>query len=629
MLKKLGLDQTKVYERCLALEEISKMLVSFVNGRPHHLSIGAEQGDIDKWDDLVIENSMGGYIHVQVKRQTTPFSSDSIIRDNYTKGANAGTPRRLSPLDETLKSLGKRINTGESCSKGLQKEFWLEVPEGSILIKDGLEIRNLRNFCQNTIKDITTADDMIALAHIDSNTNNIYKWLSTWCDFLDWEHILKAFKILKIKTSGLEEDIVARAKNNLSQIFKTTEIEQVRMLILSYLEENTTFAGAIKPRELLYLLKGYLLPNILRWTLFQTDGSSWNVSGIHDLEDNNEIERPSVIVPSLWAAGNPNARSLKIYGDCPENCLVSESLMRLSLHPQGSFDIHCSNKSSWKSLIRIKTGGTLGIARNDLNDSRMLDGLELCLPSEPKKVTTIDAKEELAEKLHNEMQRTTFGFVDSVILNKIREMKRSDLRTEVESRWISWKPSLESSVEEQRKLFSKILHPKAEGNSISGELRVGPKTVDLLSEAIFLLLVVSVCLGDATNQDWKSVTDKLKMTSVGLAYWSGPADGTRKVIEIDDEEGISKLLEKEPGQIIIIPQSELTDTEFFKDDISGDTTKRGLLTHPNYPKLLITKDRNFRKKLTCGIISELREYFQNSLDKYENIRESAINEVVR
>ena len=78
MLKKLRLDQTKVYEKCLALEEISTMLVSFVKGLPHHLAIGAEQGDIDKWDDLVIQTNNSDYIHVQVKRQTTPFSLDSI-----------------------------------------------------------------------------------------------------------------------------------------------------------------------------------------------------------------------------------------------------------------------------------------------------------------------------------------------------------------------------------------------------------------------------------------------------------------------------------------------------------------------------------------------------------------------
>ncbi len=627
MLKKLRLDQTKIYEKYLALEEISKMLVSFVNGIPYHLAIGAEQGDIDKWDDLVIQTNAGCYTYVQAKRQTTDFSSHPIERDTISQGKRKGVPRDLSPLDEALKSLGQRIRKNQSGSIDLQSEFCLELPESSTKIKEGLEVRDLRNL-EAQIKSVTTPYDLIVLAGKDPNANNIYLWLTTWCDFIDWEHIFKALKILKIKMSGLETDIDDRVKSNLSQIFKRTEIEKVRMLILSYLDENSTYAGAIRPRQLLHSLKDFLLPNIPRWTLFQTDGLSWNISGIHDLEDNNEIERPSIIVPALWATGNQNARSLRIYGACVEKCLVSESLMRLSLHPQGSFDILCSNKSSWEYAIKMKTGGTLGVAKDDLNDSRILDGLEFSSPSEPKELDTIDAKEHLSEKLHVEMYKTTFKLVDSTIGGKIREMKRGNLRNEVESRWVTWKLLLENSIEEQRELFSKILHPKAEGKSISGELRVGLKTVGLLSEAIFLLLVVSVCLSDDDNQNWKSVSDKLKMTSVGLAFWSGPADGSRNVIEIDDDAGIGKLLENETGQIIIIPQSVLSETEVYKDDISGDSTKLGLLTHPNHPKLLITKDRKFKKILTNGDISELKTYFQSSLDKYKYTVECAVNKVV-
>lgn len=628
MLKKLALDQTKMYERHLALEEISKMLVSFVKGLPHHLAIGAEQGDIEKWDDLVIQTNTGGYIHVQVKRQTTDFSTYSIKRDTYVQGKNKGVLRDLSPFDETLRSLGERISKKESNSSNSQKEFWLVLPESSIEIKKRLEIRHLRKFCEVQIKSVTTSNNLHALAKIDPNAQNIYEWLTTWCDFKDWEHILKALNVLKIKTPGMETDIVDRVDQNLSQIFVENEIKKVRMLILSYLEENTTYAGAIKPRQLLHELKDSLHVSISRWTKFQTDGSNWNISGIHDLENNNEIERSSVIVPALWPSDNPNARSLKIEGSYLDGCPVSNSLMRLSLHPQGSFDIVCSNESSWKQSIKNITGGTLGVAKNDLNELRILARSEPSSSSEARELNTIDSQEEYAEDLHYEMYKTTFKLVDGVIFYEIRKMEKGDLRIKVGSRWKSWKLSLENSVEEQRKLFTKILHPNAEGKSISGELRVGPKTVDLLSEALFLLLVVSVCLGDEDNSNWESVTNKLEMNSVGLAYWSGPADGTKKVIEIDDEVGFSKLLEKERGQIIIIPQSKLSDLEAFNDDIAGGNTKLTLLTHPRYPKLLITKDRKFKNELKKGDISKLIEYFRNSLDKYQSVIINAVDEVV-
>lgn len=627
MLKKLRLDQTKAYEKCLALEEISTMLVSFVKGHPYHLAIGAEQGNIDKWDDLVIQKNNGSYIYIQAKRQITDFSCDSIVRDTYRRRPRIGELRDLSPLDRTLESLGKRINSIDYSLTDIKDEFWLELPESSTKIKEGLEIRHFRYLLEVQFRSVTTADDLANLSNNDTNTQNIFSWLTTWCGFSDWEHIFKLLKILKVRTSGSESDIVFRVNNNLSHIFKSTEVVRVRSLILSYIDENATFAGAIKPRQLLYQLEDYLLPNVYRWTLFQTDGLSWSISGIHDLEDNNEIERPSVIVPALWSTGNPNARFLGIGGSCVENCLVSYSLMRLSLHPQGSFDIICSDKSTWQNSIRSKTGGTLGVTKNDLNNLRMLDGLEPSSPGEQKELITIDEQEDFAKKLHSEMYKFSLKYVNNAISSMIRLMSSGDLRTEIESRWMGWKQLLENNVEEQRKLFSKILHPEAEGESISGELRVGPITADLLSEAIFLLLVVSVCLGDDENKSWGSVTDKLKMESVGLAYWSGPG-GSRKVIKIDDDAGIGKLLEKEPGQIIIIPQSELTDTEAFNDDIFGEITKCTLLTHPRYPKLLITQNREFKRKLNIGNIQCLREYFQKYLDKYEDTIECEVKQVV-
>ena len=101
MLKRLRLDQTKKYEQSIASYEITKMLVAFVKGRQHYLCIGAEQGDIPQWDDLIIQDKVDSYIHIQVKRYTTDFSNDLIIRDTYKQGNRKGTLRGLSPFDKT------------------------------------------------------------------------------------------------------------------------------------------------------------------------------------------------------------------------------------------------------------------------------------------------------------------------------------------------------------------------------------------------------------------------------------------------------------------------------------------------------------------------------------------------
>ena len=89
-------------------------------------------------------------------------------------------------------------------------------------------------------------------------------------------------------------------------------------------------------------------------------------------------------------------------------------------------------------------------------------------------------------------------------------------------------------------------------------------------------------------------------------------------MEIDADEGIGKLLEKEPGEILIIAQSELPEAYVFNDDIFGGFTKGCLLSHPRYPKLLITQGWEFKRKLKSGSLSDLREYLQGSLDRSWN-----------
>lgn len=626
MLKKLRLDQTQKYEKHLALEQIANMLVSFVTGQSYYLAIGAEQGDIEKWDDLVIESHNNSYIYIQAKRQFSDFSSEPIIRDTYRKDKREGQLRDLSPFDEAIRSIGKYV---EKNPTDLNNEFWVEVPETSIQIKKGLKIRNLKELCEIYIKSVTTPSDLEHLRTKDSNVENIYNWLKTWCNFKDSTQILNALKILKIKISGSEDEIKERVNEKLKQIFKFEEIGKIYSLILSYLDENSTYAGAIKPRELLYLLKDYILPTIARWTLFKNNDSYWNVSGISDLESNSEVERPETVASTLWSPENENVRYLKIDGQCEENCAISESLIRLALHPQGPFNVICSDKSNWEYSIRSKVGGTIGVGKSDLEDLRILNGLTPIQQGECRTLSTLSENEKYAEVLQNEMCKITFRLMTRKIIEMIREMKRGTLRDAIEMCWGIWKNELESNVEEQKKICSEILHPKAEGESIIGQLRVGPKTVDLLSETMFLLLIVSVCLCDDSDLSWKTIRDKLHITAIGLAYWSGPADAKHKIIEIDDDDGMDKLIDNESGEIIIMSQSRLSQEEIINNDIIDRNSESELLTSTSHPKLIITNNILLKRKIRSGDLSEVREYFKVSLEKYKSRMKLAIDEVVK
>ncbi|MCK5580007.1 MAG: hypothetical protein KAJ18_01895 [Candidatus Omnitrophica bacterium] len=631
MLAKLRLDQTATYEKLVGAHEISKMLVSFVLGQAHPIGIGAEQGGIEKWDDFVIQGNPKFRIHIQIKRQTDKFGSDldECERNTITRQNNNVELRDLSELDKTIKSLGDWIKNKKENDE-YERIFCLELYDVGVQIKKDFKVRDLANILETHIKpDTSTSEELEELSKQDGVMKKCDLWLRSWCDIESYEQMLSLLKILKIKIGNTETVLKAETKDVLKRIFTDASLDEVHSKVVSYTSENATFTGAIQPRHLLHVLKDHLRAEVAGWTQFQTNEHGWNISGIHDLEDNNEIERPSVVVPLLWQTGNSNARVLKVDGECSENCKIAKSLMRLSLHPQGSFDIHCSDKAGWENSIKIKTGGTLGFSRNDLDDSRILDGLDSVSQSQSKKLTTIDEQERFAEELNNEMYKKTFALIGNEMLSVIRDMNSGDLRTKVEGRWNVWKSLLENNIEEQRKLFSKMLHPKAEGVAISGELRVGLKIVSLIQEALFLLLIVSVCLSDDDHENsWESVTKALKVTSIGLAFWSGSASGSKKVIEIDDESSIGKLLENESGQIIIIAKSKLSDREVFKDDMSCDIDKIKLLTHPRYPKLLVTRDTKFNRLLKAGSIQAIKDYFQEKLNIYNTVIEKAINEVV-
>ena len=358
MLQKLRLNQTETFARLIGTHEISKMLVSFVKGHTHPIEIGAEQGGIENWDDFVIKDNLKSLTHIQIKRQTERFGDerDECERNKIKRRSGKVELRDLSELDEAIKSLGIWIKNVKDKDEN-ERKFCIVFYEGGVEIKKGFKVRELVNILEIHIKpDTSTPEGLERLIKEDKSMEKCYKWLITWCNIEIIDQMLTLLKVLKIKISNTDSALITETKELLANIFRSECLDQVYEKIFSYTADNSSFTSAIRPRHLLYTLKDYLLQDIKRWTQFQRDGSSWNISGINDLENNNQIERPAILVHALWSPDNLTTRSLKIDGKCDENCFVSNSLMRLSIHPQGSFDILCSDKFSWKNSIKNKTG---------------------------------------------------------------------------------------------------------------------------------------------------------------------------------------------------------------------------------------------------------------------------------
>lgn len=630
MLAKLRLDQTKKYEQAIVTYEIAVMLIDFALGRSHYIRIGSEQGDISTWDDVVIEKEKDSQIHLQIKRQTSgDFGSenDECIRNKYLKGKRKDLERDLSPLDETLKSLANWCKDIDTSNISPKREFWIELPELNTQIKNGLKIKDLQKLCNEQIRpEVTTAVDLQTLTNIDANVKKCFEWLTTWCDFKDWDHILKALRFLKIKNSGLESEIESKTEEKLKEIFILDKIREVRLKILSYTIENTTFSGAIAPRNLLFVLKEYIRSDIKIWTQIDQKDNNWRISGIHDLENNVDIERPLKTVPLLWS--NERSRSLNI-NIAQINTLtpIHESIFQLAIHLDGNVNGLCTNWDGWKVCVENKIGGTFGAQENDFESVRISNNNASFSASEGKIMNTHAERDAFAKEMTDQMAKTTWELVSEKILWRISQMETSqspELRDAVEARWNVWQEIIARDESILIPLLKRIVHPNAEGEEILGQLRIGPKTKLLIADAIFTCLLVSVALGSIDGEIMKT-QDGLSIGVIGLNWWSGPAGKTKKIRKIDEEESIDDLIGKEAYDILILSQSEQPEGEIYKQSISDSVNIDHSLAAGSAPKLLITKNRIFNSIMKKGSINELQNYLKEKLKIYNEALTETLN----
>lgn len=631
MLAKLRLDQTKKYEQALVTYQLAVMLIDFALGRNHYMRIGSEQGGISTWDDIVIEKDEISLIHIQVKRQTSGDfgdTNDQCNRNNYLKGPRQGQKRDLSPLDETLKKLADWSKDIDISTTSPKREFWIELPELTTYIKNGLQIRNLKDLCEVQIKpSVTTAIGLQTQANMDTNLQNCFDWLTTWCEFEDWEHILKALKFLRIKNSGLESEIENNTEEKLKEIFIPDKIKDVRLKILSYTIENTTFSGAIAPRNLLFELKEYIRSDIKVWTQIDNINNDWHISGILDLETNTEVERPSKVIPLLWS--NDRGRNLNINLENINLQLapIHESIFRLAIHLDGNVSGLCSNWDIWKGHIVNKIGGTFGVLKNDFENLSIADNNAPFKICNGKSLSTNAKRESFAKDMGNQMTKITWELVSrniSELINDMETDQSQELRDAVEIRWNAWQESIIENDLLLIPLLKKILHPSAEGEEISGSLRVGPKTKLLIADALFICLLISVALGSVEG-DLMKTEDGLSIGAIGLTWWSGPAGKGRKVRKIDEEDSIDDLIGKEAYDILILSQSEQVEGEIYKHSISDSANIDHSLAAGNNPKLLITKNRIFNSVIKKGSIDELQNYLKEKLKSYNESLTETLN----
>jgi hypothetical protein len=609
MLAKLRLDQTKTYELAIAVNKIAHMLIAFANGRGHFFSIGTEQGGIEKWDDFVIEHLINNYEHIQVKRQNTPFSTDSHIRDRISRGENEGELRKLSPLDESIKSLGACFTSTGAIDTTKQRRFTVIVPSLIVEVKRGLTLNDLHSFLLQ-INSATTAVGLQQLAAASAKDANIITWLKTWCGFTDEAHILHALSKLKIEQVGNEDTLNSDTTIFLATCFHHADIVLER--ITSYIIANASYTSAITPRPLLIHLHSYLLPSIPVWTQFRKNGLTWEISGTHGRAlTESDIEHASTVVPALWST--PGSSIVKYHSSDSDEGTLSAALVRLVLHLRPTSIAHIQNVSSWNLVTKKLVGETLGISDNDFDDVWIKDDDSFYASSEARVLRLSGDHDGEADKLSSQMHTKTWELVCEAVERKISRMDRTALRDAIEARWHDWKPILDADIPKQKELCRAMLHPNAEGQEIQAELRLGPKTVPLIADGFHLLLVVAVCFNDEPNT-WENIDGQFSINVKALCYWSGPAGYKRRVRKLD-EDGVSNLLGREPAKILVLSKVDASASEILDVSLAEAHSMASSMASTYKPTLVITNSAKLRMLLKRGDITQIREFLQSEFKK--------------
>ncbi|MCS5937593.1 hypothetical protein LNO10_10450 [Klebsiella variicola subsp. variicola] len=117
MLRRFRLERKSDYEKLVIAQRLADMLENFLIGRLTPLAIGAEQGSIEEWDDVVIMYSTDHYEHLQIKRQSTDFCTKNPDQTKQPKrkprNGSVDTEPTPSVLDTAFSSLARNAASGK------------------------------------------------------------------------------------------------------------------------------------------------------------------------------------------------------------------------------------------------------------------------------------------------------------------------------------------------------------------------------------------------------------------------------------------------------------------------------------------------------------------------------------
>lgn len=657
MIRRFRLEQKGRYEKLVIAQRLSDMLVNFLDGRPAPLGIGAEQGGIAQWDDVVIYHNSEHWEHLQIKRQTSSFCEKHLDKGDYLdsykprkkkasvaqtaqatqaveattaeEDTNAPSDDKIdSELDKVLKSLATWQAPGNGV-KPSKRTFSLTLSGLEVAIKgkdkEIIRITHLREVWDLCRKDGVDIISLAKRADIDKPTHYVYTWLTTWCGFKDWAHIVEKMRMLEIHCIGDESTLKTRALDSLNRHFSNSDI--ALSVLLDYIGDSTTDTNAVSCHSAAKHLQKLLRPDVQTWTQYLVDpllGQSWTVAGTHDLVGTPTIPplNPAAqIVSHHWKQSSPNRR-LRLHAkyDSPSKALTLPSaILRLALHLKHGSASMLLGEAAWRQGVCNELRGTLGDAEGDIENLPWSENIEPFLCSVGRELSTLDDTQAESDDLHCAMNDAVWQELQACVWTKIKNINDHHLLVAMSKKWQIWQAELNQDPDARFHLFEQMMYPQTEGINAKHALRIGPRTMELMEAAIIMLLLVSVGLGGA---NWRSIETVGDVLSIALRHWSGERGDTNGPRRLADD-NLRKLLGHSPPPVVILSGVEESATELLQAGIAEDLESGHSMAAERQPRLLVTRSQVY-KQLRTGTLIKLQAHLQRHWGAWLQAREAAI-----
>lgn len=428
-----------------------------------------------EWDDVVVHSMRSDGIEEQeqwqIKRQNLPIE-----------------PAKIAKILASMANLRARHLQNDNTSTlrfvmGFQSLVDLKG-------RSDLRLRKLQDLCKQAREPGVLTDRLLGLATSGEKP---------WCTFisdatqLPTEQLRGFLRDLRLVELGGVEEIQKQGAQHLRATYENNEdlYNQIFGYLIKRVDGRFEFNYELLYNEVLRK-HGQRDPAAKKWFRAQRDHiwAQWSITGTTSVAD---------CISDCWGKTQAGVVLNLAASPVTENDDAERALLRLAVHREEPSVVKVSASEEWNQHLDRRIGGTLGFAPNCKQHFGCVDSQRARAPVQ----TTRVAPAVLADELNGEMDAHTADSLYKSVGKRLSDPKRffggeieAGLLAKMTKVWSEWHTLFESDLALRNCFMRSLVATATEWfrQSHAREIRVGPKAVPAMAQAIIYGLTISSVL---------------------------------------------------------------------------------------------------------------------------------------